>query len=437
MNITVFGMGYVGCVSAACLARDGHTVTGVDVNPVKIDTLNQGRSPILEAGLDELVGEVVAAGRLRATLEAAAAVRGSELSMVCVGTPSQSNGSIDLQYVEKVCEEIGSALRDARHQYHVVIRSTVLPGTIESVVIPALERTSGQTHGQGFHVLANPEFLREGTSITDFYDPPFTIIGTACESAAEPLINLYEGLTAPLFVVPLRSAEMVKYACNAFHGLKVAFANEIGNICKAQGIDSHQVMDAFCADTKLNLSAAYLKPGFAFGGSCLPKDLRALTYLARQTDVVAPVLDAVLPSNRHQIELARDLVLGTGKRRVGVLGLSFKEGTDDLRESPVVSLVELLIGKGCTVEIYDDNVRRAGLVGANRQFIETHIPHIWSLIRTDLADVVSRAEVIVIGNRAPEFAALADAPPDSRTVIDLVRALPQPPDPGTYEGLGW
>ena len=438
MRLSVFGLGYVGCVSASCFAKEGHQVIGVDSNTAKVEMINRGESTIVEEGIAELVREVVRSGRLRATTDVHEAVQESEISLICVGTPSRSNGSIDLQYIERVCVQIGEVLRSKDGSHVVVIRSTVLPGTIEELVIPTLGRASGKKVGEGFGVCSNPEFLREGTSIRDFYNPPFTLIGATDEAAGERLSGLYAGIEAPLYITEVRAAEMVKYACNSFHGLKVAFANEIGSICKAMNIDSHEVMKIFCADTKLNISPAYLKPGFAFGGSCLPKDLRALTHQARQVDVEAPVLAATLESNRLHIERATDMVLETGNRRIGVLGLSFKEGTDDLRESPMVALVERLIGKGMELAIYDRNVSQGGLLGANRAFIEQTIPHIWSLMREDLQEVVHSADTLVLGNKDPEFAGVRERSRPGQTVIDLARVLDGQLSGGaTYQGICW
>jgi GDP-mannose 6-dehydrogenase len=332
---------------------------GVDVNRTKVEIINGGKSPIVEAGVGELIGEMVARRKLRATTDPAEAVAASEISLVCVGTPSSPDGSLDLANVKRVCAEIGGALKTKRGPHTVVIRSTMLPGTVESVVVPTLEASSGRKAGRDFGVCINPEFLREGTSLKDFYSPPFTLIGADEEGAAASVRRLYAGIDAPILVVGVRTAEMIKYACNSFHALKVSFANEIGNLCKAFGIDSREVMDAFCLDTKLNLSPYYLKPGFAFGGSCLPKDLRALSRKAEMLGVDVPVLSAVLSSNRLQVERAVEMVLRTGKRRVGLLGLSFKAGTDDLRESPAVALVEALIAEGMELAIYDRNVAPA------------------------------------------------------------------------------
>src|SRR6266536_3088747 len=345
MKLSVFGLGYVGCVSAACFAKEGHEVLGVDVNPTKVEITNRGDSPIVEAGMSELTREMVGTGRLRATTDTAKAIENSELSLVCVGTPSNANGSLDLTYVRRVCEEIGSTLRtkDARHV--IVIRSTMLPGTIEGVVVPTLEQHSGKQVGKDFGVCINPEFLREGTSLKDFYAPPFTLIGADDEESTGTLQNLYSGIDAPVLATSVKTAEMVKYVCNCFHALKVTFANEIGNICKGLGIDSHEVMDLFCRDTKLNISPYYLKPGFAFGGSCLPKDLRALNYRAKEVDLELPLFESILPSNETHLRRAVEMILNTGKNRIAVLGLSFKAATDDLRESPQVQSVKRLLGE--------------------------------------------------------------------------------------------
>jgi GDP-mannose 6-dehydrogenase len=436
-TVSVFGLGYVGCVSAACLAREGHTVVGVDVSRSKVDMVRSGTATIVEHGIAELVEAMVAAGRLTATTDVADAVARTEISLVCVGTPSQANGGLDLTYVRRVAEEIGHALRDKAGWHVVVVRSTVLPGTTAEVVVPILEQSSGKKAGRDFGVSMNPEFLREGTSIKDFDDPPFTVIGAEDDRTAASVASLYEGLHAPVRVVRLAVAEMVKYACNSFHGLKVAFGNEIGSICKAMGVDSHDVMRIFCEDTKLNIAPTYLRPGFAFGGSCLPKDLRALSYRARQLDVETPVLAAALSSNEAQISRAFEMVRAAGSRRVGVLGLAFKAGTDDLRESPIVTLVERLIGKGMQLAIYDGHVSRANLIGANREYIEKEIPHIWSLMRGSVDEVVEFGDVVVIGNGTPEFRGIQPKLRDGQMVVDLVRAFGPRTSDGAYQGVAW
>lgn len=437
-TISIFGLGYVGSISAACFAGNGHQVIGVDVNLTKVEMINRGQSPIIEEGLTALLRKSVDGGRIRATTDAAQAVQDSEISIICVGTPSNPNGSLNLSYVQRVCADIGQALA-SKDSYHVVVaRSTMLPGSTEEVVIPALEQASGKKAGRDFGVCFNPEFMREGSSVEDFYNPPFTVIGGDDERAIAVTTRLYAMLDAPLFVVPFKVAEMIKYANNAFHALKVTFANEIGNICKQQNIDSHQVMDIFCQDTKLNLSPYYLKPGFAFGGSCLPKDLRALLYHCRHLDVHLPVLETILPSNRHQVDVAYQMVKRTGRKRVGVLGFSFKAGTDDLRESPMVELIERLIGKGYQVRVYDKNVSLANLQGANREYIGREIPHIASLMADSTDEVLDSSEVIIVGNKSPEFETVLAQLRDGQTIIDLVRITEREVSSDmNYQGICW
>ncbi len=398
--------------------------------------INAGDSPIVEAGIGPLLKEVVNAKRLTATTDSTAAVHNSDVSLVCVGTPSNPNGSLDLRYVTRVCEEIGAALKDKHGHHTVVIRSTMLPGTIESVVIPTLVQHSEKQVGIDFGVCINPEFLREGSSLKDFYAPPFTLIGADDEETTATVRALYSGIDAPVIATSVKTAEMVKYVCNCFHALKVSFANEVGNICKALGVDSHEVMDIFCQDTKLNLSSYYLKPGFAFGGSCLPKDLRAINYKAKQVDVEVPVLSSILPSNRQQIERAVDMVLATGKKQVGIFGFSFKAGTDDLRESPMVTLIETLIGKGLQLNIYDRDVSLARLFGANKEYIERQIPHIAQLMRTSIDEVLEFADVLVLGNKAEEFNAIEQKRKEGQIVIDLVRLFDRTSS-DNYQGICW
>ena len=438
MKISIFGLGYIGSVTGAAFAAAGHEVIGVDANPDKVALVNAGRSPVVEPGLDELLGTAVAAGALRATTDPAEAVRASELSLICVGTPSQRNGSLNLEYLERVTEQIGRAIADVDHYPVVLVRSTVLPGTTHRVVIPSLERHSGKKYGEGFGVAVNPEFLREGTALKDFRTPPLTLVGHNHATDAAPAVRLYATTDAPFIDTSIRVAEMVKYTCNVWHALKVCFANEIGTMCKRLDVDSHELMDIFCADTTLNLSPYYLKPGFAFGGSCLPKDVRALQYRAKELDVEMPVLSAILPSNRLQVERAFDAILETGRKRIGLLGFSFKAGTDDLRESPMVGLAEMLIGKGLCLRIYDRNVSIARLVGANKQYIEQQIAHLSSLMVPTVDDLLEQSEVLVIGNQSPEFVdALARVRPD-QIVIDLVRLpVPESQRPAGYRGLCW
>jgi GDP-mannose 6-dehydrogenase len=438
MKISVFGLGYVGCVSAACLAARGHEVVGVDVNPVKIDLVSRGQAPVVEEQIGELTADVVRSGALRATADVAEAIAATEVSLICVGTPSAPNGSLSTAYLERVAGQIGAALAEQGHRHTVVFRSTMLPGTCLELLVPILEKASGKTAGVDFGVAVNPEFLREGTSVRDFFDPPKTVIGELDPASGDVVAALYAGLPGEVFRVPIPVAEMTKYADNAFHALKIGFANEIGAISHALGLDSHRVMDVFLADRKLNVSPAYLRPGFAFGGSCLPKDLRGLVYAARRADVSVPILEHVLPSNEEHLRRAFDLVAATGKRRVGLFGLSFKPGTDDLRESPLVELAERLLGKGYQVRIYDANVSLSRLMGANREYIESRLPHLGELLSTSVAELLAHAEVCVVGTKDPAvLAALAD--PGERTVIDLVRipgAEARRDDPG-YVGLGW
>jgi GDP-mannose 6-dehydrogenase len=421
MRLSIFGLGYVGTVSAACLASKGHQVIGVDKNETKVDLLNAGHSPIIETRIDELIGVAQKERRLRATVSAAEAIQESELSLVCVGTPSEVNGSLNLAHVRNVCTEIGAALRTLPRRHTIVIRSTVLPGTMRDVVIPLLEEASGKRAAVDFDVCFNPEFLREGTAVEDFHRPPKTVVGEQASRGGDAVLSLYEGIEAPVFRTTLEVAEMVKYVDNTWHALKVGFANEVGSICKALKIDGGEVMDMFCKDTVLNLSPYYLRPGFAFGGSCLPKDVRALRYRARTLDIEAPILNAILASNEVHIQRGVDLVMRQGRRRVGVLGFSFKAATDDLRESPVVELIERLIGKGYELALYDRNVNLARLVGANRDYILNRIPHISALMRESIDEVLTHSEVVVVGTAGREFGKIAGKIRPQQTLIDLVR----------------
>jgi GDP-mannose 6-dehydrogenase len=438
MNISVFGLGYVGSVTGAALADDGHTVVGVDVNPDKVATVNAGRSPIVEPGLADLIARNVEAGRLSATTDPAAAVAATELSLISVSTPSRKNGSLDLTYLTRVCEQIGECLREKEGYHIVVVRSTVLPGTTHGTVIPTLERCSGKKYGEGFGVSVNPEFLREGSALHDVRHPPVTVVGHNHAADATGTIALYEGIDAPLVSTSIRVAEMVKYTSNAWHALKICFANEIGNVCKAVGVDSHEVMDIFCTDDKLNISKAYMKPGFAFGGSCLPKDVRALEYRAKELDLDLPLLQAVLPSNRQQIEHALDRIVDSGCRRIGMLGLSFKAGTDDLRESPLVILAEALLGKGYELRIFDPNIHLGRLMGANRAYIEEQIPHLARLMADSVDDVITGSDLLVLGNGSPEFAEALTRTRADQVIVDLVRTTgPLAEIKAEYQGLSW
>jgi GDP-mannose 6-dehydrogenase len=418
-------LGYVGTVSAGCLAYDGHEVTGVDPLPTKVDLINRGQSPIIETDIGEIIAVTAKAGRLRATSDPVQAIRETELSFVCVGTPSQANGNLDLRYIRRICEQIGEALKSKSAHHTVVIRSTILPGTMLRIVIPTLEEFSGKKAAVNFGVCNNPEFLREGSAVKDFRCPPKTVIGELDRPSGDIVATLYEKLEAPLIRTDIESAEMIKYVDNSWHALKIGFANEIGNLCDAFAVNAEEVMNIFCQDKKLNISPAYLKPGFAFGGSCLPKDLRALSYQAKMHDLQLPILNSVLPSNEMQIAYGVKLVIESGNSRVGVLGFSFKAGTDDLRESPVIEVIERLIGKGYDLRIYDRNVNIAALVGANRDFILNRIPHISRLMAPSVDAVLAHAKTIVIGNYDPEFSPIQTKLQEDQCLVDLVRITKQ------------
>jgi GDP-mannose 6-dehydrogenase len=436
MKISIMGLGYVGAVSAGCLAEEGHEVIGVDPQQSKVDLINAGKTPIIEKDIGDIIQRNVLEGRLRATTDVIAAVKHTDLSLICVGTPSLGNGHIDLKYVKRVCEQIGEALKD--HPGHtVVVRSTMLPGTMRNVVIPTLEEASGLKAGQDFGLCINPEFLREGTAVHDYFHPPKTVIGEIDEASGNPLVKLYGHMPCPLIRTDYETAEMVKYADNTWHALKVAFANEIGNICKGLGLDSHKLMDIFCQDTKLNLSSYYLKPGFAFGGSCLPKDVRALAYKAKMLDVSVPIINAILPSNQEQIERGIRAVMEKGNKKVGILGFSFKAGTDDLRESPIVELLERLIGKGYDLRVYDSNVRMASIHGANKEYILNHIPHIAKLMVPTMQEALDHAGTIVIGNGSDEFREVPRLLGPGQSIVDLVRIADTRSVEGVYDGLCW
>src|SRR2546425_4150986 len=421
MRVSVFGLGYVGCVTASCVSRAGHQVIGVDIDAEKVAAVNAGTSPVVEPGLGELLAELVGAHRLRATVSAAEAVRQTDVGLICVGTPGRANGQLGVAALERIGQEIGQALAGRTEPYTVVLRSTVLPGTTERVLIPALRAGAGRELACQLRVAVNPEVMREGSSLRDFAHPPFTLVGSDDAETASVLRALYADVAAPFVHTAVRTAEMVKYVSNAFHALKVCFANEIGDVCAALGADAHEVMRIFLMDRKLNVSEAYLRPGFAFGGSCLPKDLRALVYAARAADVSLPLLSAILPSNEGQIRRAVDAVLETRKRRIGVVGLSFKPGTDDLRESPMVTLVETLVGKGCDVRIFDPNVAVARLRGANRRYIQEEIPHIASLLCESVEALVAHGEVLVVSDNSDDTARVLAAAGPHHVVVDLTR----------------
>jgi len=438
MKISVFGLGYVGCVSSACLAKSGHKVTGVDINQTKVDIINSGKSPVVEKDIDEIIKEVTRTGKLISTTDAVKAVHNSEISMICVGTPSKENGSLDLKYVKRVCAEIGTGLGKKDSYHVVVVRSTMLPGSVEGEVIPTLEKTSGKKAGADFGVCMNPEFMREGSSVYDYYHPIMIVIGEVDKRSGDIVEKIYANIDAQFVRTSIKVAEMIKYVNNAFHGLKVCFANEIGNICKKVGIDSHQVMEIFCRDTKLNLSPYYLKPGFAFGGSCLPKDLRALLYKGQREDLRLPLLSSILDSNENQVKMGINLITKTKKKKIGIFGFSFKPGTDDLRESPMVELIETLLGKGYKISIYDKNVSIAKIFGANKQYIEKEIPHISSLMSSSMEKVLRDSEVLVIGNNSKEFEKIPELMREDQILIDLARIVDGKNETKSkYEGICW
>jgi len=438
MRISIFGLGYVGAVSLACLARDGHSVIGVDIDNAKLELIRDGKTPVVEEGMVDLMARVAASGRVTVTTDVIQAVLDSEVSLICVGTPSAPNGSQDQSAIIKLTHDLGRAMRGKADGHVFVFRSTLVPGTVEDVLRPLVERESGKREGEDFHVCFQPEFLREGTSIRDYDRPPFTVVGANSEASVTRLRELFGHLPCEFLATSIRAAEVVKYCCNNFHALKITFANEIARLCEGLGVDAFEVMDLVCKDRQLNISPAYLKPGFAFGGSCLPKDLRATLYLAKTRDVELPMLGNVLASNRVHVEHAIAKVLSSGRRRVGMIGLSFKTGTDDLRESPLVQIAEQFIGKGLSLLVYDPEVHLSRLLGANRRFIEQHVPHIGSLMREDIESVISSSDILVVGLSGPEiFEALARHVRDDQIVLDLVNIPRRETLRGKVMGLCW
>lgn len=423
-HISIFGLGYVGCVTAACFAHAGHRVLGVDPNPEKARALSEGRSPIVEPEVDKMLAMAKRAGLIDAVSDPVRAIQETDISFISVGTPSLRNGNIDLSHVEAVCQQIGRALRGKDAFHWILLRSTVLPGTTETLVVPLIERMSGKRMGDDFGVCFNPEFLREGSAVADFFHPPFTVLGAPAGISLATIRDLYRWLPGETYEVPAPASEMIKYVCNAFHALKVSFANEIGSLCQLMGIDPKLVSDIYTSDTRLNISKAYLTPGFAFGGSCLPKDLRAITYHARRNDLRLPLLEAILPSNDEHLDRAFDSIMRLGRRRVGIIGLSFKAGTDDLRESPIVILAKRLLGEGCQVHIWDEKVALGQLIGSNRQFIEAVIPHIGSLLCADHNQVIEEAEVVVFGNSVAEKQRILETLRSEQVVVDLTSLQP-------------
>jgi len=438
MDISIFGLGYVGAVSLACLARDGHRVVGVDVDQAKLDLIAAGRTPVVEEGLVELMAAAVASGRVTVTRDERDAMMRTEMSLICVGTPSAPNGSQDQAAMLRLAKDLGAALRGKNASHVFVFRSTLVPGTVEDVLRPILEAESGKKEGTDFHICFQPEFLREGSSIRDYDKPPFTVVGANSAVATDKLRQLFGHLPCEFVATSVRVAEMVKVCCNNFHALKITFANETARLCEALGVDAFEIMSLLCKDRQLNISPAYLKPGFAFGGSCLPKELRATMHLAKMRDVDLPMIGSILPSNRGHIELAIAKVMATGRRKIGMIGLSFKAGTDDLRESPLVLLAEHFIGKGLSLLVYDPEVHLSNLLGANRRFIEQHVPHIAQLLRRDIADVVAASDVLVVGlNDTETVAALHEHARSDQLVLDLVGIARQPAMRAEYAGLCW
>jgi GDP-mannose 6-dehydrogenase len=425
MKIAVLGLGYVGCVTGACLARMGHTVHGVDVSAAKVRLLNSGQSPVLEQGLDTLVAKMVAEGRLQATLDPVEALTGADLSLVAVGTPSLRDGSANLDHVASALGDIGRSLRDAKKFHVAAIRSTVPPGTTESLVVPTLEKVSGKQAGLDFGVCFHPEFLREGSSIHDFFNPPRTVLGTNDPRTSRRLMRMWKPVKASVFVTSFKAAEILKYADNTFHALKVSFANEIGSVCRRFDIDSGEVMQIFVQDTKLNISPLYLKPGFAFGGPCLPKDVRALGWLARKNGLSLPLIENILPSNTSHLERAVDLVLSTKRQRIGVLGLVFKSDTDDLRESPACELVKRLIAAHKKVRVYDPRVRLDRLLGANQTFVRKELPLLPRLMAASCSELTKTSDLIVLAGNHPEFEAAIKSLKKGKILIDLVGLKPE------------
>ncbi len=438
MKISIFGLGYVGAVSLACLARDGHRVIGVDVDQAKLDLVSAGKTPVIEEGMVDLVASAAASGRVAVTRDAREAVMQSEISLICVGTPSAPNGSQDQTAMLRLAKDLGAAMRDKPESHVFVFRSTLVPGTVEEVLRPIVERESGKKDGVDFHVCFQPEFLREGSSIRDYDKPPLTVVGANAEAAVAKLRSLFGHLPCEFVTTSVRAAEMVKYCCNNFHALKITFANETARLCEAMGVDPFEVMDLVCKDRQLNISPAYLKPGFAFGGSCLPKELRATNYLAKMRDVELPVHAGIMASNRVHIDHAIAKVMATGKRRIGMIGLSFKTGTDDLRESPLVLLAEHFIGKGLSLLVYDPEVHLSNLLGANRRFIEQHVPHIAQVMRRDIEDVIAESDVLVVGlSDGKVFEALKRHVRSEQVILDLVNVPDGKALPGHHVGLCW
>ncbi|MBS3097655.1 UDP-glucose/GDP-mannose dehydrogenase family protein [Candidatus Woesearchaeota archaeon] len=437
MKISIFGLGYVGCVLAAGLASLGHNIIGIDINSEKVEVIKKGKSPVVEKDLDKYIKKYVELKKIEATTNSKEAVLNSEMSFVCVGTPAKKDGSLDLEHTKKVCEGIGKALK-LKNSYHIIVfKSTMFPGSVENLLIPIIENNSGKKASKDFGVCHNPEFLREGSAVYDFFNPSTTVIGCLDEKSERIVEELFKDIKAPIAKTSIKVAEMIKYANNSFHGLKVAFANEIGNICKKSNIDSHELMKIFCMDEKLNISSSYLKPGVPFGGSCLTKDSSALIDEAKKEGLNVPLLEAIKKSNESHIDVCANIILGTNKKKIGILGLSFKEGTDDLRSSAMIAIVKKLVDRGLNIKIYDKNVLLSQKFGANKKIIEEEFPHLMNLFCPTIRDVVNGSEAIVIKNKDDDFKILTKLIKESQIVIDFVRMFEKKEIKGEYVGLCW
>lgn len=436
MNISIFGLGYVGCVSLGCLARNGHNVIGVDVSDTKVKQINSGLATIIEKDIDLIIREEHNRGRISATTDYSKAILETDISIIAVGTPSSTTGHLNLQYIFKVAENFGRILR-AKESFHVIaIRSTVLPGT-SAKFADIIEEYSGKKRNVDFAMVSNPEFLREGTAVHDYYHPPLTLLGSESEEAAEKVASLYRQLPAEVVITEVKVAELMKYVNNTFHALKVSFGNEIGNICSALKIDSHKVMEIFCKDKELNISPYYFKPGFAYGGSCLPKDLKGLQTLAHDHYVKTPLIESIDKTNELQISRAVEIIQQSKKRKLGFLGLSFKAGTDDLRNSPAVALIEALLGKGYEIAIYDKNVHLSNLTGTNKEYIDTHIPHLSKLMKSQISELMKESEIIIVNNKEKEYIDILTNVETEHPIIDMVRLPQEIREKKNYKGINW
>lgn len=435
MNISIFGLGYVGCVSLGCLAKNGHHVIGVDVNATKINLINSGKPTIIEKDIDQIINEQYERGFIEASNDYNYAIKNTDISIVAVGTPSTPKGHLKLDYIFNVAENFAESLQYKSSFHIIAIRSTILPGTCNKFA-DIIESRSNKKRNIDFAIVDNPEFLREGTAVYDYYHPPLTLIGSDNREASEKVAELYKELPAEIIITNLEVAEIMKYVNNTYHALKISFANEIGNICKAININSHEVMDIFCKDHQLNISSYYLRPGFAYGGSCLPKDLKALQTLAHDHYISVPVIENIGNTNSIQVERSIEYLKQYKSKRIGFLGISFKAGTDDLRNSPAVSLIESLLGKGFIIQIYDRNIELSRLTGTNKEYIDVHIPHLSKLMSGDLNKVIDQSEVIVVTTKEKEFIpALLEV--KEKPIIDMVYLGKEFIAKDNYYGINW